>query len=561
MELFRISIFGFRIFQAIKTSWFWLRQVKPMENIHTDILVIGSGLAGIMAAIEAEKSGLQVALAGKFAIGMGTNSAMANGAFTIANSHFSREEHLRTTLEAGRGLNHLRMVNTLVEKGPDLITTLENQGVPMVEGKMGFWVGRPEGSDQLPGILLMKPLRERVIQSSIKPLPGLVIFDLVVEEGEVRGAFGFLREGRPCLIRSKAVILATGGAGAIYHRSDNQRTTFGDGFGLALRAGLPLLDLEFIQFYPFVMAEPRLHTFILYPPYPKEARLFNGRGGDLLDQLHLGDDLNQVIITQRDTLSVTLFQISQKEDIYFDLTGVPEERWNHYPLNFLRRSKYPFRERPFLVAPGVHFCMGGVEIDEKGKTGLNGLYAAGEVVWGVHGANRLGGNALTECGVFGMLAGHSASEYARGKETNFFSESFKRRWERKAEAYLKKSRGAFDPPKNLLKELKILAWRYGGPIREESSLKEGLDHLESIQRKIERVSPTSLRDLFQKRDLENVALMLKAILKGSLLRKESRGSFFRQDFPSQNDPEWLKHTCYHLEKGEVRVTHRSVSDV
>ncbi|MBM4309053.1 MAG: FAD-binding protein, partial [Deltaproteobacteria bacterium] len=365
--------------------------------------------------------------------------------------------------------------------------------------------------------------------------------------------------GRPCLIQSKAILLAAGGAGAIYYRNDNQRGILGDGYGLALRAGLPLLDLEFIQLFPFVMAEPRLHTLMLFPPYPKEMRLLDEKGEDLSEKLKLGDDMNRAIITRRDSLSFTLFEASQKGDIYLDLRQVPEEKWDHYPLNFLRRSKFPFRDRPFLVSPAVHFCMGGVEIDEYGMTALKGLFATGEVVWGVHGANRLGGNALTECVVFGVLASQSASEFAREKDHASFSEVFQRKWQRKAEGYLKKTRGAFDPPTEILKELKVLSWRYVGPSREEGSLKEGLERLASIERKIEKVYPATLKDLFRKRELENVALVLKAILRGSLSRMESRGSFFRQDFPDQNDRDWLKNSCYRLDKGGIQVTHRPLS--
>ena len=125
--------------------------------------------------------------------------------------------------------------------------------------------------------------------------------------------------------------------------------------------------------------------------------------------------MNQVILDQRDRLSIFLYEASQNGDVYFDLTRVPEEEWERYPLNFLKKSKFPFRERPFLISPAVHFFMGGVEIDEEGRTALPGLFAAGEVAWGVHGANRHGGNALTECAVFGIAAGRSAVEYVRSR--------------------------------------------------------------------------------------------------------------------------------------------------
>jgi succinate dehydrogenase/fumarate reductase flavoprotein subunit len=534
-----------------------------MEQFTTDVLVIGSGLAGILSALEAERVGLHVLIVGKFAIGMGTNTSLANGVFTASNSSFSKENHLQATLESGKGLNQDRLVKTLIEKGPDAMKRLSEYGSPVLERGMGFIVDRPEGSSQLPGVLLINPLIERLKNSSVKLLPGLVIFDLILEEGKVRGAFGFLKDGKPCLIQSRAVILTTGGAGAIYRRNDNQRSILGDGYALALRAGLPLFDLEFVQFYPFTLGEPRLSSFLLYPPYPREVRLFDEKGEDLLKTLNLGGDLNKAIIAKRDSLSITLYNATQHGDVFFDLTQVPQEKWERYPLNFLKKSKFPFRERAFLISPGVHFFMGGVEIDENGAASLPGLFGAGEVVWGIHGANRLGGNALTECAVFGMIGGQSAAEYIRqregdGRPSTPFPESFLKKWDRKVQAYLRKRRGTFDPPGDLLQELKDLTWRYASPVREEESLKEGLGRLASVEKKIERVYPATLKDLFKKRDLENVALLLKAILKGSLLRTESRGSFFRKDFPDQDDANCLKNTCYHLEKGELQITHRPV---
>jgi succinate dehydrogenase/fumarate reductase flavoprotein subunit len=531
-----------------------------MEELTTDVLVIGSGLAGLLSALEAEKAGLRVLVVGKFAIGMGTNTSLANGAFTVSNSHFSKEDHFQATLASGKGLNQAGRVKTLVEKGPEAVRKLKEYGVPLLEKRMGYAVDRPEGSSRLPGCLLIKPLVERLRDSSIKLLPGLTIFDLVVEEGNVVGAFGFLKDGKPCLIQSRAVILSAGGAGAIYRRNDNQRSILGDGYSLALRAGLPLLDLEFVQFYPLALGEPRLSSFILYPPYPKEVRLIDEKGEDLLERFNTGRDLTQAVITQRDRFSIALYHASQMGDVFFDLTQVRREEWERYPLNFLRKSKFPFQERAFLVSPAVHFFMGGVEIDENGRTSLPGLFAAGEVVWGTHGANRLGGNALTECAVFGVIGGQSAGEYVlqKGREQgpfNPFSEGFKKKWDRKVQSYFKKRRGTFDPPRDLLRELKDLAWKYASPERTEESLKNGLEELAILEGKIEMVYPSTLRDLFAKRDLENVALLLKAILRGSLLRTESRGSFFRKDFPEQDDRNWLKHSCYRLVKGELQVTH------
>ena len=173
---------------------------------------------------------------------------------------------------------------------------------------------------------------------------------------------------------------------------------------------------------------------------------------------------------------------------------------------------------------------------------------------------RLAGAIVVAGALMSVVGGQAAAEYVRQKEQeqgpfNLFSESFIKKWDRKVRSYLRKRRGTFARPKDLLKELKDLAWRYASPERTEGSLKEGLDRLAVLERRIEKVYPATLKDLFQRRNLENAVLLLKAILKGSLLRTESRGSFFRQDFPDQDDRNWLKHTCYRLVKGELQITH------
>jgi len=168
-----------------------------MEELTTDILVIGSGLAGILSAFEAERQGAGVLILGKFAIGMGTNSSLAGGGFLAANSVYSAEDHLRTTLEAGRGLNQPGLVKTLAENGSRAIEALKGYDVPMVERKTGYRIGRPENSPQLSGVLLMKILAERLRGSRVTLLPGFSVFDLVLEEGAVRGASGSTGTGDP----------------------------------------------------------------------------------------------------------------------------------------------------------------------------------------------------------------------------------------------------------------------------------------------------------------------------------------------------------------------------
>jgi len=530
-----------------------------MEEIQTDVLVIGSGLAGIVGALEAESAGLKVLITGKFSIGMGTNSSLAGGFFAAETTNYSREDHLNETLKYGKGLSQQRLVRILTDRARECIEKLMEFGVPLFEGRRGYEVKGEEGSYLLPGIILMRILIERLKRSSVGLLPGAVIFELLIDEDRIIGALGFFRDGRPFFVHSKAIILAMGGAGGIFIRNDNQKSILGDGYAIALRAGVPIFDLEFIQFYPFVLAEPKLSSIILIPPFPKEMKFLNEKGEDPIEALGIKCDYHQAIIFHRDYLSIKLYEASQKGDIYCDLRGVPDWRWERFPLNFLKKSKFPFRQRPFLISPAAHFFMGGLKIDDFCRTDITGLFASGEIVWGIHGANRLGGNALTECLVFGRIAGQSAAEYAQGREFSL-TESMKKRGEKRIKEYLKKRKGIFDNPRDLLKEIKNLAWKYAGPIREENLLKEGLNQLDSIQKKIERIYPERVKDLFLKRDLENILLILQAILKGSLLRKESRGAFFRKDFPNQDDENWLKNTSYRIFKGEMLISHQPISN-
>jgi succinate dehydrogenase/fumarate reductase flavoprotein subunit len=170
-----------------------------MEQVSTDILVIGSGLAGLLSALEAEKADLRVLIVGKFAIGMGTNTSLANGAFTASNSSLSKEDHLRATIESGKKLSRESLVKTLVEKGPDAIKRLRDYGAPILEKGIGYILDRPEGSSELPGILLIKPLVER-LKTVRSKFYLLVIFELIVEEGEIFGLLGPNGAGKTTLV-------------------------------------------------------------------------------------------------------------------------------------------------------------------------------------------------------------------------------------------------------------------------------------------------------------------------------------------------------------------------
>jgi aspartate oxidase len=249
-------------------------------------------------------------------------------------------------------------------------------------------------------------------RDGVRALTGLQVRRLLLAEGRVAGLEGMDAQGRVQRIGAKTVILAAGGAGAVYAVNDNMKAIMGQGYTLAAQAGLPLMDLEFVQFYPLVLVEPGLPAVMLYPPYPAEARLINAAGEDILAR-HGLDDVNLAIMSLRDKLSKIMAAEAQAGPVRMDFTQVPAEHWPNYPLALLGHMRFDFRRRPAAVMPGAHFCMGGVATDAQGQTAVAGLFACGEMVWGLHGANRRGGNALTECLVSGRLAGRGAAQQPR----------------------------------------------------------------------------------------------------------------------------------------------------
>jgi len=256
---------------------------------------------------------------------------------------------------------------------------------------------------------------------------GITFFENVIVtrilEGDkgVAGAIGYdAHDDRPLVFHAKAVILATGGAGALYRRTDCPLRTTGDGYSLAFRTGVRLRDMEFVQFFPLALAEPGLPPHLLKGPMTEEGRIINSLGEDI--PLKHGVTARPLVLKSRDLLSRAIM-IEVMEGRGVDgaaLLDATEVLRRHGEEIFASTGSYKFfrdavraAEKPFRVAPISHFCMGGVIVDENGETGVPGLFAAGEVVGGVHGANRHGGNALTDIIVFGARAGAAAAEYSK----------------------------------------------------------------------------------------------------------------------------------------------------
>ena len=507
-----------------------------MMRKDVDVIVIGAGCAWMIAAFEAETEGAKVVIIDRGPIGIGSNSSLAGGGFAYPTLNYGPEEYVKDTLYAGKGINRTSLVRLMAEQAPFDISFLSSLGIDFVESPHVCVVKSPR-IDLNPGVTLVKVLAKKVKNSNlIEVLNGFYVTEIVKDGEKVCGVRGFMKTGEDVFINAPAVVLATGGAGAIYLKNDNQKGIMGQGYYLAAKAGLALWDMEFVQFYPLVIAEPGLPSQPLFPPYPNEARMVNTSGEDILRKYSINNIIDAVK-TSRDQFSAILYQESLTGPVYMDYRKIPVSLWGKQPLSLLTKLKFDFQRKPFAVSPAAHFFMGGVQIEENGQTPLPGLFACGEVVWGLHGANRMGGNALTECLVFGRIAGRNAAQYALTHSAPVLNKR-------------ESSQGCSNVPSSnreklveLRHQIRELAWNYAGVVRSEVSMKKGLAELVGLEMKLKEIVPLRARDRKLLIDLMSAAFSLKAVLTASLSRKESRGSFIREDFTHQDDVDWHKNSC------------------
>jgi succinate dehydrogenase/fumarate reductase flavoprotein subunit len=518
----------------------------------TRVLVIGAGLAGMTATVAAQREGAEVVLIDRSGIGLGSNSAMANGVFAGPSSAYSEEEYVRDTLEIGKGLNHEPYVRLVAREAVGAFGFLRSLGVNLVESSRGTYVPDAWKPDVPRGVTIVRALGEQIRRlERVKVITGFQVTELVRDGERICGVKGWGRLGREVTIRGSAVILATGGAGAVYLRNDNQKSTMGQGFLLAATAGLELWDMELVQFYPFVIAEPHLPSVMVYPPYPREVSLLDCRGSDLAEKYGL-HDLNTAIRRRRDELAAIIFREGLAGPVRMDLTRVPPVAWEDYPLRLLRRMNFDFRRYPVTISPAAHFFMGGVRIHENSETDAPGLFACGETVWGLHGANRRGGNALTECVVTGRIAGREAAGRSAPEKAPVADQA------RAGEPRAPSPTHAMGELRRLRASIRETAWECAGVVRSEERLARGVQSLREREARLREIVPRTSSERGLEEDLTSALFVVKAVLTASLDRKESRGAFCREDFPQQDDANWGASSClaYESSTGTLVVKKR-----
>lgn len=519
------------------------------KNMQNQVIVIGAGLAGMVAAHVAQAEGASVVLIDRSAIGLGSNSAMSNGRFSCPTASYSVGQYIQDTMKVGKMINHKPTVERIAGLTLHALDYVSAVGFDF-EGRKDHCFFSTQRTDVFRGVPMVGKLAEQLKNAKgISFYGGFYVTELLQRNNRLIGVRGLDKKGRGIILMSPSVVLATGGAGAIYLRNDNQKSTMGRGYYLAAAAGLPLWDMEFVQFYPLVLNEPKLPAMMVYPPYPKEVRLITASGVDLLKKYCMGD-INDAMRENRDTLSQILYEEDRKASVYVDFRAVPAEAWQLSPLNLLSRIKFDFRTQPVRISPGAHFFMGGLQTNDQGQTAINGLYACGEVTWGFHGANRLGGNALTECLVSGMVAGRNAAAHSLAQQSDADLADLPLSLEGK----LAPTAFAF---RRFRQQLRTISWKSAGIVRDESGLKAGLDEAGKLERQLRASAPETVIDRKRKADLLGAVFVLRAILTASLDRKESRGAFVRKEYPSGDNVQWRKNSClkYNPQTDEFSVSY------
>ncbi len=531
------------------------------KTYESDVLIIGSGGAGCRAAIEVSKQGLKPMIISKGLSFRSGCTGMAEGgynaAFAYVDSEDSKDIHFNDTMKGGSYLNDSKLVKILVDESPDRLVDLEDYGALFDRQLSGKLNQRPFGGQTFrrtcfqgdrTGHEIMMALKEEIIKRKIATMDEIMITSLILDENheKVIGAVGLsLSNSKTIFFRSKAVILATGGAGQLYPVTSNTFQKNGDGFALTWNVGGDLIDMEEIQFHPTGMLYPKSRKGILV------TEAVRGEGGILLNKnnerfMKNYDDREE--LATRDVVSRAIYNEiregrgNENGGVYLDVSHLPpetiDEKLETMVFQFLDIG-LDIRTTPMEVAPTAHHFMGGVKIDENCATSIANLYAAGEVSGGVHGANRLGGNALADTQVFGKRAGISASNIAKNTNFEMNFEDIERE-ENRIKKLVKKGHIL---PHEIKIAIQNLMWDKVAIIRNQKDLEDALNQLFDLKEKLKDMDINQEthynKGLQEGLEVINMIEIAILVVKSAIIRKESRGAHFREDYPETKD-EWKK---------------------
>ena len=563
--------------------------LSELQTFEHDILVIGAGGAGLRAAIEGSARGLNTAIVCKSLLGK-AHTVMAEGGMAAALGNADERDnwkiHFRDTMRGGKFLNNWRMAQLHAQQAPDRVHELEEWGAVFDRTADGLINQRNFGGHRYPrlahvgdrtGLEMIRTLQDHGIHQGFSVHMECTALDIMMDGGRVAGVLGYWREtGRFVLFKSKAVILATGGAGKCWRVTSNSWEYSGDGFGMAYRAGAELMDMEFTQFHPTGMVWPpsvrgtlvtegvrgdggilknKDGTRFMFEYIPERFAPETADSEDEASRWLDGDKaarrppelLTRDVVARAITAEVKAGRGSPHGGAFLDIA-------TRRPADFIKRKLpsmyHQFKELaevditadPMEVGPTLHYYMGGIRVDgETQMTNVPGLFACGECAAGLHGANRLGGNSLSDLLVFGKLAGDGAANYLKGLDGSpEVTEDQVGTCMREATDILNRESG---PNPYLVHErMQETMEARCGIVRTEEDLVAGLEELESIKAdaKLVKAHATSQYNpgWHEALDLRNLVVAAEATSRAALMRQESRGAHTRLDYEGERD-EWL----------------------
>ncbi len=528
------------------------------KTIMCDVLVVGAGGAGCRAAIEASTHNLDVIMLSKELLGK-AHTAMAEGGYNVSLGNVDPDDdpetHFKDTIVGGNYLNNQKLAEILVRDAPQRIFDLEDMGAVFdrtPEGKIAqrtfgkqSWRRTAYASDRT-GSEIMVTLTEAIRKTSVRVFDEVFATRLLVTDGKISGVCAVdLKYGDYLVFRAKSVVMATGGAGRIFSVTSNAQLDVGDGYGMAYEAGCEMMDMEMIQFHPTGMVKPESAKGRLV------TEAVRGEGGILLNnkgerfmnryypevmELAGRDQVARSIMTE-----VREGRGSPDGGVYLSISHLPRSIIEFRLESMIEQFEdagVDIREEPMQVSPTAHHFMGGIKIDEDSATNILGLYASGECTGGVHGGNRLGGNALADTQVYGALSGEKAAEYA--KETPHLGvdrEEIKNEFER-LEAMLNRKEGI--SPADARDELTELMWTKVQIFRKEDEMQYAVKELKRIEKE---VVPKIKVDVPVKRfnpgwhqamEFVHMVTTARMVAEAALMRKGSRGAHYRVDADSND---------------------------
>ncbi len=529
------------------------------ETHEHDVLIIGAGGAGLRAAIEALKFGAKVGVVCKSLLGK-AHTVMAEGGIAAAMGNVDSADgwkpHFRDTMRGGKMLNNWRMAQLHAQESIERVKELEQWGALFDRTDNGNILQRAFGGHTYKrlchvgdrtGLEMIRTLQDRGVQLGVDVYMECTITRLMKDGDRVAGAFGYWREqGRFVLFKAKSVIICTGGIGKAWKITSNSWECTGDGMALAYYAGAELLDMEFVQFHPTGMVwPPGVQGILVTEAVRGEGGILRNKNGERFMEKY---DPKRMELSTRDVVARSIYtevkegRGSEHGGAYLDISHKPAEvvkkKLPSMYHQFKGLADVDITKGPMEVGPTCHYMMGGIKVDaETAASTLPGLYAAGEAAAGLHGANRLGGNSLSDLVVFGRRAGEAAAKYAQSASMPKIDEAQVSAAERELLAPFERQGG--ESPYAVHRDLQDTMQSLVGIFRVEDDLKKALAALLTLKERAAKVSVEGSR-MFNPGwhlafDLRNMLTVSEAVATAALARRESRGAHSRIDCP-ETDP-------------------------